>query len=199
RPPHQGGVPPAEPPRLAAAGVSRRAQRLAAGHGPPLGPPARNRPGALLKGLLRCAPCGSAMTPSHAAKGGRRYRYYTCVAAQKRGWHTCPSKSIPAGEIEALVVQQVREVGRDPALLRGARAQARQQGQGRAAELEAEGRALEHDLGRWRGELHLLSGQLRPGEDNGPLVARLAELQERVALVAGRVQKVREQIRAVYE
>ena len=30
-------------------------------------------------------------------------------------------------------------------------------------------------------------------------MARLAELQERVALVAGRVQKVREQIRAVHE
>src|SRR5262249_24334966 len=135
RPPHQGGVPPAEPPRLAAAGVSRRAQRLAAGHGPPLGPPARNRPGALLRGLLRCVPCGSAMTPSHAAKGGRRYRYYTCVAAQKRGWHTCPSKSVPAAEIEALVVEQVREVGRDPALLRGALEQARQQGEGPGAAL----------------------------------------------------------------
>jgi hypothetical protein len=77
--------------------------------------------------------------------------------------------------------------------------QARQQGEGRAAELEAEGRALEHDLTRWQGELHLLSGQLRPGEDNGARVARLAELQQRVALIAGRVQKVREQVRAVYE
>ena len=48
-------------------------------------------------------------------------------------------------------------------------------------------------------ELHLLSGQLRPGDDNGSLVARLAELQERVALVAGRVQKVRAQIRAVHD
>jgi DNA invertase Pin-like site-specific DNA recombinase len=148
---------------------------------------------------LRCGPCGCAMTPAHAAKGGRRYRYYTCVAAQKRGWNTCPSKSVPAAEIEALVVGQVREIGRGPALLRGALAQARQQGEGRAAELEAEGRALEHDLTRWQGELRLLSGQLCPGEDNGPLVASLAELQERVALIAGRVHKVRAQIRAVQE
>ena len=139
------------------------------------------------------------MTPAHSAKGARRYRYYTCVAAQKRGWHTCPSKSIPAAEIEALVVEQVKEVGRDPALLHSVLEQARQQGQGQTAELEAEGRALEHDLARWQGELHLLSGQLRPGEDNGSLVARLAELQERVALVVGRVQKVRAQIRAVHD
>jgi site-specific DNA recombinase len=139
------------------------------------------------------------MTPAHSAKGARRYRYYTCVAAQKRGWHTCPSKSIPAAEIEALVVAQVQEVGRDPALLGSALEQARQQGEGKAAELEAEQRAAEHDLTRWQGELQVLSGQLRPGEDNGPLVARLAELQERVALMADRVQKVREQLRAVHE
>ena len=192
-------VHPGEQPPLVDAGAFQRVGQVLAGNGPTLGPPALNRPGALLKGLLRCGPCGSAMTPAHCAKGARRYRYYTCVAAQKRGWHTCPSKSIPAAEIEALVVEQVQEVGRDPALLRSVLEQARQQGAGQTAELEAEGRALEHDLGRWQGELHLLSGQLRPGEDNGALVARLAELQERVALVAGRVQKVREQIRAVHD
>jgi Recombinase zinc beta ribbon domain len=49
------------------------------------------------------------MTPAHSCKDGRkRYRYYTCTSAQKRGWHTCPSKSIPAGEIERFVVQQLR-------------------------------------------------------------------------------------------
>jgi site-specific DNA recombinase len=196
---YKGEVHPGEHPPLVDAGVFQRVQQALAQNGPALGPPARGRPGALLKGLLRCGPCGCAMTPSHAAKGGRRYRYYTCVAAQKRGWHTCPSKSVPAGEIEALVVQQVQEAGRDPALLRGALEQARQQAEGQAAQLETEGRALEHDLGRWQGELRLLSGQLRPGADNGPLVARLAELQERVALIAGRVQKVREQVRAAYD
>ncbi len=196
---YEGEVHPGEHPPLVDAGVFQRVQQPLAGHGPALGPPARNRPGALLQGLLRCVPCGCAMTPAQAAKGGRRYRYYTCVAAQKRGWHTCPSKSVPAAEIEALVVAQVREVGRDPALLRGALEQARQQGEGQAAALEAEGHALEHDLTRWQGELHLLSGQLRPGHDNGALVARLAELQGRVALIAGRVQKVRAQVRAVHE
>ncbi len=196
---YRAEIHPGEQPPLVDAGAFQRVGQVLAHNGPTLGPPALNRPGALLKGLLHCGPCGSAMTPAHSAEGARRYLYYTCVAAQKRSWQTCPSKSIPAAEIEALVVEQVQEVGRDPALLHSVLEQARQQGQGQTAELDAEGHALEHDLARWQGELHLLSGQLRPGEDNGTLVARLAEWQERVALVVGRVQKVHAQIRAVHE
>jgi site-specific DNA recombinase len=187
-----------EHPAVVDPAVFQRVQALLLRNGVSGGAPVRNQFGALLKGLLRCVPCGSAMTPAHSKKGERRYRYYTCVAAQKNGWDRCPSKSIPAGEVEALVVEQVRCVGRDPALLREVLAQARQQGEERTAGLEAEGRSLEKDLARWHGELHQLSCQLRPGEDNGPLVARLADLQERIAAVEGRVQKVREQLKAAY-
>src|ERR1700682_4202060 len=35
----------------------------------------RNGSGAILKGLLHCRPCGCAMTPTHATKGGKGYRY----------------------------------------------------------------------------------------------------------------------------
>jgi hypothetical protein len=48
------------------------------------------------------------MTPAHSAKGVRRYRYYTCTNAQRRGWDACPSKSVPAAEIERLVLERVR-------------------------------------------------------------------------------------------
>jgi site-specific DNA recombinase len=43
------------------------------------GAPVRNQFAAILKGLLRCVPCGCAMTPAHTTKGAKRYRYYTCV------------------------------------------------------------------------------------------------------------------------
>src|SRR5262249_49714847 len=95
----------------------RRVQELLRRNGRTGGAPVRNRFGAVLKGLLRCGPCGCAMTPAHTTKGAKRYRYYTCVNAQKRGWQTCPSKSIPAAAIEAVVLEQIRCVGRDPDLL----------------------------------------------------------------------------------
>jgi hypothetical protein len=70
--------------------------------------------GALLKGLLRCVPCGCAMTPSYAAKqGNKRYRYYVCSGAQKRGWKSCPSQSLPAEQIERFVVEQIRALAQD--------------------------------------------------------------------------------------
>ena len=70
------------------------------------------RQGSLLQGLLRCRPCGCAMTPSQTRKGARLYRYYTCSAAQKRGWRNCPSKAVPAGEIEPFVFEQIHQRGR---------------------------------------------------------------------------------------
>ena len=54
-----------------------------------------------------------------------------------------------------------------------------------------------HDLSGWQAEVRHLSLHVRPGEDNNPVVARLADLQERIGLVEGRVRKVREQIRAI--
>ena len=48
------------------------------------------------------------MVSSHATKGSRRYRYYVCRQAQKRGWQTCPAPSLPAGPIEDLVIRQLQ-------------------------------------------------------------------------------------------
>ena len=48
------------------------------------------------------------MTPAHTKRGDRRYRYYTCTNAQKRGWKACPSRSIPAAEMDKVVLEQIR-------------------------------------------------------------------------------------------
>jgi len=73
----------------------------------PAGLAERLRGQALLSGLLYCGPCGCAMTPAHARKGVRRYRYYVCTQAQKRGWRTCPSRSVPAAAIERFVLEEL--------------------------------------------------------------------------------------------
>src|SRR5205823_12108521 len=105
---------------------------------------------------------------------------------------------LPAAQIEQLVVEQIKHIGRDQALLQEVLAQARVQDEARAGLLDAERRGLERDLARWHREVRELSGQLRPGDDNGPLIARLADLQERIGVVEGRVRTIRAQIQAVH-
>jgi site-specific DNA recombinase len=90
-------------------------------NGPDVSPPVRNRYGAFLKGLLHCVPCACAMTPAHSARNKtRRYRYYVCCNAQKRGWSVCPSKAVPAAEIEQFVVERIQGVANDASMLRAA-------------------------------------------------------------------------------
>jgi hypothetical protein len=51
------------------------------------------------------------MTHSFSCKGNKRYRYYVYGMAMKRGWSECPSPSVPTGEIERFVVEQIRTIG----------------------------------------------------------------------------------------
>ena len=78
----------------------------------------RYKHSALLKGLLHCQSCGCVMTHTFSCKGNKRYRYYVCGTAIQRGWSECPAPSVPAGEIERFVVEQIRTIGQDPTLLR---------------------------------------------------------------------------------
>ncbi len=65
----------------------------------------------LLIGKVFCSACRSAMTPSHTSREQiRRYRYYVCTQAQRRGWKSCPSKSLPAGQLEGYVMDQLRSI-----------------------------------------------------------------------------------------
>ena len=80
-------VHPGEHPAIVDADLWQRVQAMLGRNGRTGGAPVRNKFGALLKGLLRCVPCGAAMTPSHStrqAEGIKRYRYYVCSSAQKR-------------------------------------------------------------------------------------------------------------------
>ncbi|MEO5347838.1 MAG: recombinase family protein [Magnetococcus sp. YQC-9] len=77
----------------------------------------RIHPPALLKGLIRCRNCGRAMSPTFTSKDGRQYRYYLCQTAIKNGHHACSLRSVAAGEIEAVVIQQVRTMLRSPEMV----------------------------------------------------------------------------------
>ena len=74
---------------------------------------ARARAPALLKGML-FGPQGEAMTPTHTRSFGRLYRYYISHRILKAGATGAPISRVPAGEIETIVVDQVRAMLRAP-------------------------------------------------------------------------------------
>jgi site-specific DNA recombinase len=173
--------------------VWQRVQILLQRNGRTGGALVRNRFGALLKGILHCVPCGCAMTPSHCKKNGTtRYRYYVCTNAQKRGWKACPSKSIPAGEIEGFVVDQIRCIGQDPGLLREIIVQAQSQVRSRLEELEAERRSLARDVARWSADVRRCAEQSAEGVETAA-VARLADLHDRIGTAERRLTEIQEE------
>ncbi len=158
----------------------------------------RNKFGALLKGLVRCVACNCAMTPNHTTKGGnKRYRYYVCTNAQKRGWDSCPSKSIPAKQIEDFVIEQIKKVGYAPDLLKDVVTLAHVNAKCNLKELEGEKFSLERDMARWLAEIHKTTPLIRPNETDSPTVARLADLQERVRHIESRMTTIRNEIHQI--
>ncbi len=73
---------------------------------------------ALLKGLL-FGPDGAAFSPTHTRKGGKLYRYYVSQTVLKHGAGSCPVGRVPAGKIEAAVIDQLRAVFCQPEIVAG--------------------------------------------------------------------------------
>lgn len=64
---------------------------------------------ALLQGLAVCGGCQSVLTPTHSKKpNGRLYRYYKASAHLKNEIEDCPIGAVPAGELENIVLNQMR-------------------------------------------------------------------------------------------
>lgn len=124
---------------------------------------------------------------AYSAKGQKRFRYYACMYAQKRGWHTCPSKSVPAAEMEKYVIDQIRAVGLGRAILAETFNAARQQSQTQLARIEEERVAVQHDY-----EVKTALLQHVASKSN-PEVGLLADLHEQIRAGEQRLTAIREE------
>ena len=147
--------------------------------------------GGLLKGLIRCPNCNVAMVHNMTKRNAIVYRYYTCVRAIKRGRQACKHPSLPAGEIEAAVVDQVREISRDTKLRDEIIRQAMIATQQGRAELESHHVQLTRQLTRDHGEIRELALDQKP---NTSIAHRIADIQDRIAKAEFELAKVNRQL-----
>lgn len=114
---HRGEVYPGEQGAIIDADLWEKVQARLKANAPGSCRSLRNKYGALLKGIVRCATCNLGMVHTYTQKDARLFRYYVCVRAHQRGWTQCETRSVSAPELEQAVIDQTRGVGRNPMAL----------------------------------------------------------------------------------
>ena len=77
----------------------------------------------ILSHILRCKACNGVMFHTYTSKKKqkhRKYRYYVCLNAHKRGYSSCPTRSVNAQDIENAVVASLTKIADDSALCKEA-------------------------------------------------------------------------------
>jgi|GEM_PF-31047 len=173
----------------------------------------RSKSEALLRGLIRCGHCDMSMGITYTKKQGKQYRYYLCGHAEpstrpsaslrpgKSGRDACPVKSIPAGDVEAAVMLQLRRIFQAPEILGEAFRVVQQREESDRRSLEAERAALEKELATLRTNASLLVqntfGRVSQSGDGNPQF--VAEELHRMEKQAADVQQKLSQVRAQLE
>jgi site-specific DNA recombinase len=127
---------------------------------------------AILRGLLFCAACNAPMQHHSTRHGPKVHRYYRCRSALENGSATCPTKTVPASEIEAFIINEIKAIGTDRELLTATTREARRQ--------------LRKQISNVRRELRIARLEAEQGDDGA--AQRVASLEEEVA--AAREQKI---------
>jgi hypothetical protein len=151
---------------------------------------------ALLRGLLRCGHCDTALGITYSKKAGKSYRYYLCVRAGKSGYDACPVRTIAAGDVEEAVLVQLRRVFQAPEILGEAFRVIRKREQEDRTRLAAERKAIEDEIATIRANasvlIHSNLGQTEKSsfvaEELGRMERQAEDLRRRLSLVVAELE-----------
>jgi len=173
-----------------------RVQQTLKGNSRSGGHEVRNKYGAILKGLLQCATCNVGMVHTYTRKGNHKlYRYYVCVNAHQRGWEQCETRSVSAPAIEQAVVDQIRGIGRNPALVSEVVRQLAERGTADLSALAQERQAGQHELRRLHEEMKgIITVAASTGTAGRVAIDRLADLQDRSQKLECRLAEIQKEM-----
>jgi len=185
----KGEVYEAEHEGIAPVDVFDAVQKLLAHNARTGGRDVRKQSRALLGGLLICKPCSRVMSHIYSQQKNKRYRYYVCTRAQKEGWSACPSPSVPAGQMEAFVVDQIRCIGRDGTLLSESLAETRSRIEEAVKRLDEERAALMDQLRREHERLQQLASGPHPPGRFSEIFDRIRSMERRLAVIPSEIEE----------
>lgn len=184
----KGEIFPAEHEALIEQAQFDKVQQQLKANGSSGGTEVRNKYGALLRGLLRCKGCDSAMTHTFTqGKGKNAHRYYRCVHAIKNGRDACSSGTLPAAEIERVVVEEVRGLARDPVLFSQVLADAQATIDGELAVLRRERDELRQTIARDHKALQRLATS---SQEATGITRQIADVNDRLATAERRLPEL---------
>ncbi|MDE1976818.1 MAG: recombinase family protein, partial [Elusimicrobia bacterium] len=114
---HKGEVNEGEHKPILDSDIFSRVQKQLSSNGEKNKSPNQNKHNFLLRGLVRCSACGYQMIPNFAHSKGHKYFYYKCLSVNKMDKTACPTKSVPARELEKIVLDRLAFLGRSRELV----------------------------------------------------------------------------------
>ncbi len=150
-------------------------------------PSGRSHTHALLKGIIRCGHCKTSMGVTFTKKGDKRYRYYLCHNANKNGYAACPIRTAPAGDIENLVLIQIRRILSSPEIVAETFRQVEELERHEREEQDARKNALREELTTIRAAAE----RMRDTENHTDLIG------EELGALEGKIGKLTRELEAI--
>jgi len=144
----------------------------------------KNKHGALLMGVVRCASCDCTMIHTFSNKKNKQYRYYTCSKAHNKGYKTCPTKCVSAPLIENAVVEQIRELGKAPEMIEKTILAVNEEHKKKIPTLQSEKKRIQNDLTHIQAEAKRLVAAISNGTGEASRIVseRLAEIEKEIEM-----------------
>jgi len=194
--PHKEEVYEGEHDAIVDDGLWGKVQHLLEFNGRTKGSRQKNKHGALLMGLVRCASCDCPMTHTFTNKKNKQYRYYTCTNAHNKGWKACATKCISAPQIENAVVEQIKEFSKAPEMIEKTIRAVNEQYKSKLPLLLSEKKRLQNDTIHLQAEAKRLVAAISSGSgESGRIVSeRLAEIEKEIESMNQRLAAVKDEM-----
>ena len=153
--------------------------------------PRRENSPYILSGLIHCAACGSVMNGKTITGRDRKSVYYYECARAKRNMD-CPAKRIPQKDIETLVLNSLREIILDPALLAERSLQLAQQSQSGITAVQEEKTRLTERINDNKKRITNLVDKIAD-DPNAPrsILDRLKDIELEIASMQARLDTIK--------